>query len=169
MPPVDNQNSQLLQPSVCFFIFCPAWLTSFRFVFHAIHLSLFWLLSLYQASSWCVLILSVSPSLLRHPLSSFCAIEECEIPRLYSLTLEWSYVGFLLIFIQVYYIKHPFADCFICQRQAEFEVHFSPVLMSKAHKYAERNCGNTQKSIGVSIRLLRPLNFYPIKEQCLRR
>lgn len=136
MPPVDNQNSQLLQPSVCFFIFVPVCLSSFRFVFHSILLSLFLILSLSlanQASS------SVSPPLLCYPLSSFYIIKECEIPRLYSLTVEWSYVGFLLTFIQVRCIKPPFDDCFICQKQDEFEVLFSPVLMLKRTQICRAN------------------------------
>lgn len=117
MPPVDNQNSQLLQPSVCFFIFfffCPVCLSSFRFVFHSILLSLFLFL-----------------------LPFFIIL--CKIPRLYSLTVEWSYVGFLLTFIQVCYIKQPFNDCFICQKQDEFEVLFSLVLMLKRTQICRAN------------------------------
>lgn len=38
IPPVDNQKSQLFQPSVCFFIFCPVCLIFFRFALRIKHL-----------------------------------------------------------------------------------------------------------------------------------
>lgn len=122
MPPVDNQKSQLFQPSVCFFIFCPVCLTFFRFVLRTKHLP-----DMYWSSHY--------PFLPHHS-----ALEEHEIPWFYTLTVEWSHVGVLLTLLQVCYIKAPIL--LVRSRYASWIwVFWSPVLMQHEIRVIHKHLG----------------------------
>lgn len=68
MPPVDNQKSQLFQPAVCFFIFCPVCLIFFRFVLRTKHIpDMYWashypflLIILHYRRAWNPLVLHIN-------------------------------------------------------------------------------------------------------------